>query len=151
MGARETCVFSRVHEIVVLNHKDTLLGRNPAGGVGRGPVLAARRDHAEESHPEALGQQIVNDGVHGRAQIEENTYKNEGRGVGRGRERPHVLWNNLRRGKYLHVLYCSTKLGCKGGGSDSMSLPAATQEEGEGCLAKAGSGTTAHRENGREY
>lgn len=73
MGARETRVFSRVHEIVVLNHEDALLGRSLARGMCRGPMLAARRNHTEESHPEALGQQIVNDGVHSRAQIEENT------------------------------------------------------------------------------
>lgn len=58
---------------MVLNHKDALRCRNLASGMFRGPVLAARRNHTEESHPEALGQQIVNDGVHSRAQIEENT------------------------------------------------------------------------------
>lgn len=58
---------------MVLNHEDALLGRSLVRSMFRGPVLAARRNHAEESHPEALGQQIVNDGVHGRAQIEENT------------------------------------------------------------------------------
>lgn len=58
---------------MVLNHEDSLLGRNPAGRMVRGPVLAAGRDHTEESHPESLGQQIVNDGVHSRAQVEENT------------------------------------------------------------------------------
>lgn len=41
----------------------------------RGTVLAARRNHTEESHPEALGQQVVNDGVRGRAQVEENTWE----------------------------------------------------------------------------
>lgn len=46
----------------------------------RGTVLAARSNHTEESHPEALGQQVVNDGVGGRAQVEENTWENKGGG-----------------------------------------------------------------------
>lgn len=79
MCARETRVFSRVHEIVILNHKHALLGRNLASGMFRGTVLAARRNHTEKSHPEALGQQVVNDGVCGRAQVEENTWENKGR------------------------------------------------------------------------
>lgn len=58
---------------MVLNQDDTLLGRNSDTGMFRGPELAARADDAEESHPEALGQQVVNDGVHSRAQVEENT------------------------------------------------------------------------------
>lgn len=45
-----------------------------------GTVLAARRDHTEKSHPEALGQQVVNDGVCGRAQVKENTWGNKGGG-----------------------------------------------------------------------
>lgn len=73
VGARHTCVFCRVHEIVVFNHEDALLGRSLAGSVLRVPVLAARGDDAEERHPEALGQQVVDDGVHSRAQVEENT------------------------------------------------------------------------------
>lgn len=88
VGARDTCVFSRVCEVVVLNHKDALLGRNLAGGVLRGPVPAARRDDAEKSQPEALRQQVVDDGVHGRAQVEENTWEN--RGGGKERETSFV-------------------------------------------------------------
>lgn len=80
MSAREAGVFCRVHEIVILNHKRALLGCNLAGGMFRGTVLAARSNHTEESHPEALGQQVVNDGVGGRAQVEENTWENKGGG-----------------------------------------------------------------------
>lgn len=40
---------------MVLNHEDVLLGGSLARGMFRGPVLAARRNHTEESHPEALG------------------------------------------------------------------------------------------------
>lgn len=107
MGARDACVFSRVCKVVVLNHKDALLGRNLAGGVLRGPVPAAGRDDAEKSQPEALRQQVVDDGVHGRAQVEENTWENKEKG-----ERDLICgWNKARRGKSHHCQCCSTRAG----------------------------------------
>lgn len=136
MGARDACVFSRVCKVVVLNHKDVLLGRNLAGGVLRGPVPAARRDDAEKSQPEALRQQVVDNGVHGRAQVEENTWQNKKKG-----ERDLISgWNKARRGKSRHCQCCSTRAGWQ------HIWTASTQAEAEAHLDKASSGPAVYRE-----
>lgn len=79
-------------------------------------MLAAGRNHTVESHPEALGQQIVNDGVCSRAQVEENTWRTR---VG-GRERHSCV--KLSQKRKIYCLYSSTKLGCKAGDSSSGAL-----------------------------
>lgn len=71
--AQGACIFSRVHQIMVPHQGDALLGWNLTGEMFGVPVPALGRDHTEESRSETTGKQVVNYGIHSRAQVEENT------------------------------------------------------------------------------
>lgn len=73
MRGWRTCILRRIHQIAVSYQEKALVGWDPAGRLLGGPELAPRGDHVEERQSEATRKEVVNDGVHGRAEIEENT------------------------------------------------------------------------------